>query len=1459
MKQVQQYIKDILFSNLSSLIKRIKYSKEPITNEEVRQYVRSQVSSEEIVKQIDHIKQDFYNTKSKAKSINLFSVTRKITGRSMLIGFLMYLGKNLAATFSIFLMDQITDLIKVEGDLSTSNKISICFLLCSLLLLFLLKSAFFSQYEWYQCIWKAQSQTLFQYLIYEKSLRIHLSYSSSINSQIELQPQNNNEGNENNTNNNEDEQSNPDVNNLITVDCQELEQSYWGMIELGCGVITIGLVLSLIYYRIGDAMLYGMYILFVAVFLNAITAYFLQKQYEKLYSWMDKRVALSQDVIEGIKSIKFLGWEKIFENKILDFRSKEYKHIIMTKSLDCINTIFWNCVSYFMLYSFLTNFISEEEGKSLKDSNVFTLIALFGFLQYPLLNLPWCFSLLARQNTSFKRIQSFLNETEIDEKKYQRIEDQNFTNKYMLVDEKDGYSQKREFNNQIAVQIYPLSFTYGCNNDEREQTNKNDLNQNVLEMQLIKNEKTNSNDSGLFVLNVPLITINKGTLNFVVGEIGSGKSAFLQSILNEMNILDRINNKDGKVTICGQIAYVSQNHWLQNKSIRENILFGNKLDEKWYNTCIEACELKNDLNNHPNGDNKIVGPGGSNLSGGQRQRICLCRAIYQNADIYLFDDIFSSLDTHVAENIYQNAIIQLLLKERNKTMIFVTSHYKYLQDRKYISQILYLNNGNIITDQSQVDKYLDQLIYKSSKRCSEINSYLDQQDEILEDQDSNFIQYNKKKSHQSNKHSFHTSKSPKNEHADIMKLNDYDVDINEEKLELGEISNKTIQQYIYDMKLSLFILFVGMHLLLKAIQILIDFWLGDQTTDEKQNFPFINSLFNSFYETLQALILFFLLVATLKGVLFVLCSLNSCQATFMRLNTCLMYSHMKFFDQNPVGRIISRISKDINLIDDYLTWSVNELVDQLAYSLSYPIGIMIQFPWMSLFIVFSIGIGYLISNLFREANRVIKRLNALNLAKVLTNISETKDGLSIIRSFKKQSYMVEQFLKNLSNSMNSFVVASSIQIWMIIRLLMISNMLFFFIALTILIIFVFDIDFNRNLIALSLTYSILLCEVFGNLIYYFCHTEESMISVERVRQYYSNEQENLKIPIMKLEKIKNLPINFNDPQSEQFSIVFENVFMAYGETPQTNTNEQTQNSIKNVNAQQNNQDQEMYKINNNIQETNIQNQMLNDFKNVKKQQPHYALNNINLKIRKGEKIAFCGRTGSGKTSILNALFYLYKVQSGNIFINNKNIKSLSLTELRNQLSIIPQFGFLYKSSLQGNLVPDNKISSLEIQNKLCKINLSIKRDNTYQPPNELNQGQQSNLTETIKLKQAENSYEKDLDFQIDDGGSNLSNGQKQIINFFRIVLQDTDIVCLDEATSNMDPKSDQELHKALFSFCQNKTLLVITHRLENIHEFDRVVVMEKGSIIECGHVSELKSNPNSFFNFLLANEQKAYK
>jgi len=105
-----------------------------------------------------------------------------------------------------------------------------------------------------------------------------------------------------------------------------------------------------------------------------------------------------------------------------------------------------------------------------------------------------------------------------------------------------------------------------------------------------------------------------------------------------------------------------------------------------------------------------------------------------------------------------------------------------------------------------------------------------------------------------------------------------------------------------------------------------------------------------------------------------------------------------------------------------------------------------------------------------------------------------------------------------------------------------------------------------------------------------------------------------------------------------------------------------------------------------------------------------------------------------------------------------------------------------------------------------------------------------------------------LDLEIDNGGRNLSSGERQIVNFLRVILRDTDIICLDEASSNMDPKTDALLHQQIFKFADDKTLLVITHRLENIDLFDRIVVMEKGRIVECGSIQQLRENKRGFFS-----------
>ncbi len=133
----------------------------------------------------------------------------------------------------------------------------------------------------------------------------------------------------------------------------------------------------------------------------------------------------------------------------------------------------------------------------------------------------------------------------------------------------------------------------------------------------------------------------------ILGKVGCGKSSLLSGLLGEMHKLN-----DGLVNLNGSTAYVPQQAWIQNATLKNNILFNLDLDEKYYDRCVSACSLLPDLDIMPSGDQTEIGEKGINLSGGQKQRISLARALYSNADIYLLDDPLSAVDAHVGKSIF---------------------------------------------------------------------------------------------------------------------------------------------------------------------------------------------------------------------------------------------------------------------------------------------------------------------------------------------------------------------------------------------------------------------------------------------------------------------------------------------------------------------------------------------------------------------------------------------------------------------------------------------------------------------------------------------------------------------------------------------------------------------------------------------------------------------------------------
>ena len=191
-------------------------------------------------------------------------------------------------------------------------------------------------------------------------------------------------------------------------------------------------------------------------------------------------------------------------------------------------------------------------------------------------------------------------------------------------------------------------------------------------------------DSPIVLKNIS-IRVKRNKLVAIVGQVGSGKSSLLSALLGDLD------KPKGTVNVSGSIAYVPQQAWIQNSTLRQNILFTNKYNEKFYNKVIEACALEQDLKILSAGDMTEIGEKGINLSGGQKQRVSLARAVYSNADVYLLDDPLSAVDAHVSRHLFDKVIgPEGILK--HKTRILVTHRASVLTN---VDQIIVLKGGTI--------------------------------------------------------------------------------------------------------------------------------------------------------------------------------------------------------------------------------------------------------------------------------------------------------------------------------------------------------------------------------------------------------------------------------------------------------------------------------------------------------------------------------------------------------------------------------------------------------------------------------------------------------------------------------------------------------------------------------------------------------------------------------------------
>jgi ABC-type multidrug transport system fused ATPase/permease subunit len=397
--------------------------------------------------------------------------------------------------------------------------------------------------------------------------------------------------------------------------------------------------------------------------INMLTVCRISQLREENLQATDKRVKLTNELLQGIRAIKSYNWEAPFATQLAAIREAELHGLksaanmrsLLVSTLSTAPSIVAVCT--LATYALL--------GNELSPTKVFTSLALFNQLRFPLIFYPMLLNSLAEGRVSLKRLTQFLLTEEV-QNYVETTDSQSVEGEELLQQQHTARRRARE----VAVRITDGTFTWGskCSvDDSRNGTH-------IRELSSVAPEPTAGSDTAHSAGNVTIasnrdqlhninLSIRRGQLIAVIGPTGCGKSTLLHALLGELN------KCAGRVMVKGRAAYVPQSTWIPNESLRNVILFGRPLEQGRYERVLNMCGLSRDLELLEAGDQTEIGERGVNLSGGQKQRVSVARAVYDDADVYLFDDPLSALDNSVGAKLFMDCIKRGLA---GKTRILVT-------------------------------------------------------------------------------------------------------------------------------------------------------------------------------------------------------------------------------------------------------------------------------------------------------------------------------------------------------------------------------------------------------------------------------------------------------------------------------------------------------------------------------------------------------------------------------------------------------------------------------------------------------------------------------------------------------------------------------------------------------------------------------------------------------------------
>ncbi|KAA8651390.1 putative ABC multidrug transporter [Aspergillus tanneri] len=829
-------------------------------------------------------------------------------------------------------------------------------------------------------------------------------------------------------------------------------------------------------------------------------------------------------------------------------------------------------------------------------------------------------------------------------------------------------------------------------------------------------------------------------LNVVTGPTGSGKTSLLLSLLGETVL------ESGTASCARDVAYVPQVPWLQNDTIRQNILFYSPFDEARYNRVIQASGLTQDLQQLPAADLTVVGERGTTLSGGQKQRVSLARALYSYSSTLLLDDIFSALDTHTTTLVYERCFRARLLLDR--TVVLVTRYPPAVQDAELVVR---LEHGKVVSIKAGTSarQPLIPTPCSTPETGTSYSTPLNEQqrvelDEILSESTAILV--------------------PTIADAQTASKGQH---MAKETSATGRVPRALFFQYMVLFGGPLYaplviLVTIAVQFAYFGITYWLSIWTGAYEEYENPNALFYLVIYATSIAT-------YLLLQLTNNLVYQYGSWVAAKKMHKKLVTALLSAPITWFDENPIGRAINRFGNDTRSMDTTL---VNWLRMSIENGLRFLFRIASVASIMPIFALPAAVIctaGFVIGEMYTRAQVSIKRLCSVNYSPVFSHFTDSLAGLSVIRARHGMGDIFQRLLaEKLAVHARSAEAQYNCNRWVSVR----SDFCAASVAASAGCVACFWAG-SAGLVGFSLTNAIGLSQTILTLVRSMNELEVELNSFQRMREYADIEPEERALD--KQAMLQAVPASW----PTQGRVEFHNVTARY----------------------------------------------LPDGPDV--------LRGVSFVANPGERVGIVGRTGSGKSTLGLSLLRFVDIVGGRVTIDGVDISTILLKRLRTSVTLIPQEPVLFSGDVHSNLDPFGESSDTELQHALSACTSIRVAEGNHE-----------------EHAEGKTTHPLTLDTLVAANGENFSQGQRQVLSLARAMCRRSKVVLLDEATASVDHETDMHMQRVLRSMFPDCTIIAIAHRLRTIMDYDRVLVMADGEIVESDSPTNLVKKRGIFWDML---------